>query len=290
MDAAPAVPRRLAQLADASGAFRAVLCDVWGVVHNGLIAFPAAVDALRAFRQTGGVVLMVTNAPRPRSWVLAQLDDLGVEDNAFDDLISSGDVARTLLGERQGTRIYHLGPDRDLPIYEGLPIDLVSVDQADIVSCTGLFDDETETAEDYDPIFRRMAAARLTMICSNPDLVVERGDRLVPCAGALAERYRVLGGEAVIVGKPHAPIYEQALARINERASANVASEAVLAIGDGAATDIVGADRSGMATLFISSGMRFTDGEPGDFGRPDRVAAYLGQHQTSADYFMPTLK
>lgn len=288
MDAS-ATPRRLDRLSEISGSFRAVLCDIWGVVHDGITPFPKAVDALRACRRAGGIVMLITNAPRPRDSVVEQLDEIGVDRDSYDDLVTSGDVARATLGERSGARIYHLGPDRDLSIYDDLEIELTELNRAEIVSCTGLFDDETEIAADYDPTFAEMKRRGLTMICSNPDLVVERGDRLIPCAGAMAARYRERGGEAVVVGKPYAPIYDQALARIRERAGSDVTAADVLAIGDGAATDISGAGQAGMPALFISSGMRATarDAAVDDAGE---VAAFLASHKATARYFMPRLR
>jgi len=285
---APLSLRRLARLSEISGLFRAVLCDVWGVVHNGLVPFPMAVDALRAFRRTGGIVMLITNAPRPHDSVIGQLDAIGVGRDAYDDLVTSGDVARATLGARAGARIYHLGPARDLSIYDGLAIDLTELRNAEIVSCTGLFDDETESVTDYDPLFAEMKQRGLTLICSNPDLVVERGDRLIPCAGAMAARYRELGGEAVIVGKPYAPIYAEALARIGGLAGADIAAADVLAIGDGVATDLPGAEAAGMPALFVSSGMRADHNAACDDA--GAVAAFLADHKTTTRFFMPQLR
>jgi HAD superfamily hydrolase (TIGR01459 family) len=283
-----ASPQRLAGLSDIASSFRAVLCDVWGVVHDGLMPIAPAVGALTAFRRSGGVVILITNAPRPRWSVIEQLQEIGVAMDCFDDVISSGDVARAVLGEHDGARIFHLGPARDHPIYDGLPITLSDLATADLVSCTGLFDDETETAEDYDPMLTEMAARTLSMICSNPDLVVERGNRLVPCAGALAARYRQLGGDAVVVGKPYAPIYQQALARIAALAGEPIEPGNVLAIGDGAATDVVGANQAGLPCLFVSSGINAI-GPKRESPNGDGVAALLEQHGAEAAYHMARL-
>jgi HAD superfamily hydrolase (TIGR01450 family) len=276
-------PARLSGLSKIAPSYRAILCDVWGVIHNGLEPIRSAVEALTAARRSGRIVMLITNAPRPLGSVVEQLQEIGVDLECFDDLVSSGDVARSALSERGGARIFHLGPPRDLPIYEGLPIELTELASADIVSCTGLFDDETETAEDYDPIFQDMLTRRLRMICSNPDLVVERGDRVIPCAGALAQRYRALGGEAVVIGKPHPPIYTEAIARIARMAGVSVPPADILAIGDGAGTDIVGANRAGMDALFVASGIN-TNAEGGQ-----HIADVLASHNAEARYFMPRL-
>jgi HAD superfamily hydrolase (TIGR01459 family) len=282
-----ASPQRLAGLSEVASSFRAVLCDVWGVVHNGLVPALPAVDALRGFRRSGGVVMLITNAPRPRWSVIEQFREIGVAEDCLDDLISSGDVARAVLGERAGARIFHLGPARDLAIYDGLPVTLSELGGAELVSCTGLFDDETESAEDYDPMLLEMASRGLAMVCSNPDLFVERGDRLVPCAGALAARFRQHGGNAVVVGKPYAPIYQEALARIAALAGESIARSQVLAIGDGAATDIVGANQAGLPCLFVSSGLGGTG--PNE-GSSNGVTAVLERHGAEATYHMPRLR
>ena len=170
----------------------------------------------------GGKVILITNAPRPKADVIAQLDRLGVPRAAYDDVITSGDAARHVLAARRGVKLYHVGPERDLPIYFGLPVEFADEDDCELVSCTGLFDDENETPDDYRESFADWQARGVPMLCVNPDIVVERGDRLVWCAGALAERYRERGGETIIVGKPYAPIYDTALARLEELAGAAV--------------------------------------------------------------------
>ena len=208
-------PPRIAGLSRISADYRALLCDVWGVIHNGIAHFPAAATALKNFRAGGGHVLLVSNAPRPNAVVVDQLDRFGVPREAYDGVLTSGDVAREFLAARPGLKVLPIGPERDNPIYDGLPIELVREDDAGFVACTGLLDDDTETPDDYAAQLRRLAERRLPMLCINPDIVVERGDRLLWCAGALAERYAALGGEVVMVGKPHAPIYRTALARLS---------------------------------------------------------------------------
>ena len=284
-----ASPRRISGLSEIALPFRAILSDVWGVVHNGLGPFHDAVEALTNYRQSGGIVLLISNAPRPDWSVEEQLDAIGVDRACYDGLITSGDVARAKLSERPGTRLYHLGPDRDLLIYQGLNVELCDLDSAEIVSCIGLVDDESETAGDYDPLLAEMARRHLGMICANPDLVVERGDRLLPCAGALAARYQTLGGEVTIIGKPHPPIYEQALAAIGELAGEQISADQVLAVGDGAGTDITGANRAGITALFIASGIHAGEYEVGVAGEFDAVARLLRSHAAEASSFMSRL-
>ncbi len=282
-----APPDVVSGLSAVASRYAAILCDVWGVVHDGTAPFAAAVDALTRFRAGGGIVILVSNAPRPAWSVRDQIDRLGVDRAAYDRIVTSGDVTRSLLDRHRGARLYHLGPGRDLPLYQGLAVELSDLESAQIVSCTGLVDDETETAEDYDPLLAALAARNLPMICANPDLVVDRGGRLIPCAGALAVRYRTIGGRTEVVGKPFARIYDVALAAIAEVLVAEVDRERVLAIGDGAATDIKGANEAGLASLFITSGIHA--GDYGSAADPERVRAVLGRHGARATGMMPRL-
>lgn len=265
-------PPMVGGLADVAPLYRALLCDVWGVVHNGAHAYRTATDALTQFRDGGGRVILITNAPRPREAVIEMLDGLGVPYQAYDDVVTSGDTARALLAARPGVRLYHVGPDRDLPIYMGLKIAFSDPEACELISCTGLFNDENETPDDYLESFKLWHERGLPMLCVNPDIVVERGNRLVWCAGALAQRYREIGGETIVVGKPFAPIYDAALARLAEIAGHGFERSAVLALGDGVDTDIRGANGQGIDALFV------TDGIHGDvFGgrdKPDLAAVH----------------
>jgi HAD superfamily hydrolase (TIGR01459 family) len=235
--------------------YDAVLSDVWGVVHNGVAATPAACDALKRFRAQGGTVILLTNAPRPGEVVVKFLDRLAVPRDAYDGIVSSGDVTRAVMSARSGRNVFHLGPERDLPIFDGLGLNFVSLQQADYVVCTGLRNDETETAESYRQELGAMRARNLTMVCGNPDLVVERGDKLVYCAGAIADLYSELGGDVIYAGKPHPPIYRQALDRIAETRGRALDLSRVLAIGDSVRTDLTGASRMGLDCLFVTAGI-----------------------------------
>ena len=237
-----------------------LLCDVWGVVHNGLEAFPAACDALRRFRASGGTVILITNAPRPGAAVRRILDRLSVPREAYDAIVSSGDVTRGVVESRLSQRIFHLGPERDLPIFAGLEIRFAAAETADYVVCSGLFDDTRETPDDYNGLLAAMRARSLFMVCANPDIVVERGETLVYCAGALADAYAEMGGEVLYCGKPHAPIYESALghaARV--RGGEQPPLNRVLAIGDSIRTDLKGAAMFGIDCLFVVSGVHAAD-------------------------------
>jgi HAD superfamily hydrolase (TIGR01459 family) len=247
-----------------------VLCDVWGVVHNSIVAVPTACEALARFRAQGGTVILITNAPRPGAAVLHQLDGLKVSREAYDGVVSSGDVTRGLIAGRPGECMFHIGPDRDLGIFAELDVRFAPAAVADYVVCSGLFDDDIETPDDYRALLATLRARNLFMICANPDLVVERGDRLVYCAGALADRYHSLGGEVLYAGKPHRPIYDDALALAAKRRGHRVALDRILAIGDSVRTDLKGATTLGVDCLFVTAGIHAE--ELGSRDKPDAGA------------------
>lgn len=299
MDAAvqsPPPPRRevavLPGLEPVADRYDLILCDVWGVLHDGVTAHRAASEALRRFRAEGGRVVLVSNAPRPASAVIAQLDGLGVPRAAYDAVVTSGDLTRGLIEARRGEIPHHLGPERDRPLFDGLDLRLGALDEADYVVCTGLLDDEREGPEDYRPILDTMRSRHLLLVCANPDLVVERGDRLVPCAGAVARLYEESGGPVFYAGKPHRPIYERAIALgVEAGGGAPIRRERVLAIGDSLRTDIAGAAAAGLASLLVADGIHgeelgraselLEQGSPGlawlarQAHRPDAIVAAL---------------
>jgi HAD superfamily hydrolase (TIGR01459 family) len=239
-----------------------VLCDVWGVVHNGIAAYEAASDALIRFRAKGGRVVLVSNAPRPGSAVAAQLDGFGVPRAAYDAIVTSGDLTRASVEERIGKVLHHLGPPRDLPIFEGLPVRFGSIEEADYVVCSG-FDAEDEgheSVEEYRSRLEAMLRRSLWMLCANPDLVVERGDTLIPCAGAIALAYETMGGEVYYAGKPHRPVYEQAIATAARLAGLEtIPVDRVVAIGDAIRTDIAGAAAFGIDSVLVARGIHAED-------------------------------
>jgi HAD superfamily hydrolase (TIGR01459 family) len=276
--------QRAAGLRDFAGDYDSLLCDVWGVLHNGVSAFPRAVEALSRFRTNVGPVVLLTNAPRPSHAIRAQLRSLRVDDDAYDAVLSSGDVTRGLIAARPGVKLYNIGPERDLSLYEGLDIALALEDEAELVCCTGLVDDTTETPEHYRPLLSRLAARGLTLICANPDLVVDRGGTLVYCAGALARLYVEIGGEAVLIGKPHPPVYDAARRLIGE-----LGGQKCLAVGDGLPTDIAGAWGNGFPVLFVTGGIHAADFGPHDAPDPERVKMRLEAEGLGAIAYMPAL-
>jgi len=244
--------RNASQLAESYDGW---LCDVWGVIHNGVCAYEDAVHALQAYRGQGGYVALITNAPRPSSAVIPQLAALNVPANAYDTIVTSGEVTRIAVEESSATKVYHFGPEKDFALLEGLKTPLVELDAADAVLLTGPMENEGETVETYIPFLRDLKERGLPMYCANPDLVVQRGDELVMCAGALAKAYGELGGEVVIAGKPNKPIYDVAHRQINEAAGREISRDRLLAIGDGLPTDVKGAHSQGLDVLFLTGGI-----------------------------------
>lgn len=275
-------------LAPLAERYDVVFCDVWGVLHNGVRAFPDAVSALQAARAAGKIVVLLTNSPRPREGVAEQLALLDVPVDCYDRIVTSGDVTRRLIAEGP-RRVFHLGPDRDLELYDGIDVELAEEFEAQAVVCTGMFDDD-ETPEDYTQMLERFRSRNLPFICANPDIVVERGDQMQWCAGALARDYGQMGGRTQVAGKPHRPIYEAAIAAASEVAGRNIDKAAALAIGDGVLTDVKGAVDNGIDVLFISAGIHA--GEYGAAHAPDpmQLTGFLEKHGYRPVAVMPYLK
>ncbi|WP_428032960.1 TIGR01459 family HAD-type hydrolase [Ancylobacter sp.] len=232
-----------------------VLCDIWGVLHNGVAGSPAAAQALMRAREGGATVILVSNAPREPEGVARILDGFGIPRTAYDAIVTSGMVTTALLAGKPGLRMWHLGPQRDLGIYKGLDLTLAPFEEAELIVCTGLFDDTVETPDDYADTLKAARARDLPFICANPDIVVERGGDLIWCAGAIAEAYAELGGQVVFCGKPHRPIYETAFATAAQLRGAPVERARTLAIGDALRTDLAGALGFGIDCLFVAAGI-----------------------------------
>ena len=268
--------RFIERLRDLVDGIDVVLSDIWGVVHNGLEAFPDACEALHKYRSRGGTVILITNAPRPADSVQRQLRKLGIAETTYDAIVSSGDLTRHYVADHPGRKVFWLGPQRDSSIHRGLDPVLAPLQEADYIVCTGLLDDETETAEDYRGMMMQARERKLTLICANPDIVVERGDRLIYCAGAIAELYRELGGEVIFYGKPHRPIYERAIELAAEWRGRAVQLKRVLAIGDSVRTDLAGAHGFGIDCLFVTRGIHAEDFEGIDQLDPATVKELFG--------------
>jgi HAD superfamily hydrolase (TIGR01459 family) len=248
-------PRLLSGLSEIAADYDAAICDVWGVVHNGREAYFAAIDAMRRFRERCGPVVLLSNAPRPGEGVRAMFDRLKIPHDFYDGIVTSGGAARDDLARRtadgRSLPLVYLGPPRDHPLFEGLNVKLTGADEAELVLCTGFYDDEKEAPDDYRALLESFKARNLPFLCANPDIVVQRGDRLIYCAGAIAQLYETMGGDVVYYGKPYPPVFSAALAEAKKRGEVKKA----LVIGDGLETDIKGANRVGLDAVFIAGGI-----------------------------------
>ncbi|UPH71538.1 TIGR01459 family HAD-type hydrolase [Abyssibius alkaniclasticus] len=281
----------IASLGDIARRYDVLLCDLWGCLHDGIHPFPDAVAALQAFRTAGGRVVLLTNAPRPEAAVRAHLNAMGVPTDCYDVIVSSGDAAQeAMLAGLVGDKVFHIGAKADENFFTTFSDDIVQritiarvpLDQAEGVICTGLADDRVETPDMYREVLLGAKARGLKMICANPDIMVDKGENRLYCAGALAALYEEMGGEALYFGKPHAPVYELARRRLAAMDGKLPVDERMLCIGDGIATDVQGGMAEGLETLFITGGLAGPD-IPLENGMPDAAAlqAYLARHQQS---------
>ena len=283
-------------LRDLAPSYDVILCDVWGVIHNGKQHFAPACAALKRFREGGGVVVLVTNAPRPFPPILEQLDRLGVPRDTFDDIVTSGDVTLALVAAHGEAPLHHIGPERDKALFSiltnlhGVNPPRVPLAEASYVVCTGLFDEYSEKLEDYDARLASMKARDLEFISANPDIVVHVGDRELWCSGAIAERYEKLGGRVLQAGKPFTPIYERAMDLAAKLRGARVEKSRVLAIGDGMRTDIAGAARFGVDALFIAAGIHRGDLEEAGALDPAMLERFLANANSRPKAALGALK
>jgi HAD superfamily hydrolase (TIGR01459 family) len=281
-------PRPLPGLSQIADQYDVLLCDVWGVIHNGRARFPAACDALARFAAKRGPVILISNSPRPALAVESQLDELGVPRDAWSSFITSGDATRALLAERAPGPAWRIGPDRDNVLYEGLGLEFAGPAEAAFITCTGPVHDEVETPEDYRADLAVAAGRGLTMICANPDRVVHRGDRLIYCGGALADLYGQLGGEVIMAGKPAPAIYKLCLEEAEKRTGKP--DPRILCIGDGIPTDVKGAAQQDLDCLFIAGGIHGLETAGAEGGMDaDKVGALLQGEDAKAAYAMMAL-
>ncbi|HEX8570566.1 MAG TPA: TIGR01459 family HAD-type hydrolase [Caulobacteraceae bacterium] len=278
-------PTLINGLSDVADRYDAILCDVWGVVHNGRESWPEACEALTRFQETRGPVVLISNAPRPSKAVTAQLQQLGVPHAAWSRFVTSGDATRAALAERAPGPVWVIGPPRDEALFEGLDLQRSGPGEAAFICCTGLVNDDVETPEDYVERLRAPASRGLEMICANPDRVVQKGDSLIYCAGAVADVYAGLGGRVIMEGKPYAPIYELAL-----REAGDPDRRKVLAIGDAIATDVKGASDQDIDCLWVAEGIHTAElaNDRGDLD-PAKAETLLSREGARARYLAPRL-
>ena len=269
--------------------YDAVLCDVWGVLHNGRRAYPAACAALQRFRAAGKHVVLITNVPKPRGPIPGQLDHAGVPRDAWDAIVTSGDAIRAELALRAPGPMYKIGPDDyDRTLWEGLGLATAPLSSAKFFAISGLNRDD-ETPADYADTLREARSHDLELICANPDIIVQHGDRMIWCAGAIARDYEAIGGKVIMAGKPFAPIYDLAYRELEGVAGKQIDKARILTIGDGVPTDLAGAQAQGLDCLFIASGMHgealWTNGAID----AAKVDAALAQDGVRAAYAMTAL-
>lgn len=280
------LPHALTGLGDIAGDYDILLCDVWGVIHNGRESWPDACEALARFNREAGHVVLISNSPRPSHDVVAQLDGLNVPRESWRAFVTSGDATRAELAKRAPGPAWIIGPDRDWPLYDGLGLEVAKgAEDAAFISVTGPVDDNVETPEDYRERLSQGAARDLELICANPDRVVQRGDRLIYCGGSLADLYESLGGRVTMAGKPYAPIYDLALKEAEALLGKPVDRSRVLCIGDGVVTDVLGANKQNLDCLFIAQGIH-GDAARGEDNRidPEMAAELLKAETTYARY------
>jgi HAD superfamily hydrolase (TIGR01459 family) len=281
---AASAPRLISGLSEIAPDHDAAICDVWGVLHNGRERFDPAIDAMRRFRAARGPVVLVSNAPRPPEGVVALFDKLDIPRDFYDAIVTSGGEAREDLIRRTAggkrLKLFYLGPARDHPLFEGLNIELTEAENAEVVLCTGFYDDETETPDDYRDMLTTFRLRNLPFLCANPDIVVQRGDKLIYCAGAIARLYEKMGGEVIYYGKPYAPVFVAATRELHKTRAGN----RPLIIGDGPETDIIGANRAGIDALFIVGGIHGAL-----IDDPSAIAKLLTESGAHARALMPAL-
>ena len=253
--AEPSTPPLITHAGPLFESYDVLFCDVWGVVHNGRTAYVEGCAALRRFREHGGTVILVSNAPRTATVVADILASKDVPDNCWDAIISSGDLARNHSTERGFAEVHHIGPERDLDVFDNSGLTRVALDRASAIFCTGLIHDRRETGDDYRARLEPALVRALPFVCANPDLVVDVGGDLLPCAGAIAKVYEDMGGDVFWAGKPHAPAYAAAMDKASQLRDADVDRRRILAIGDSVRTDIAGAAAFGVDVLFIGQGI-----------------------------------
>lgn len=283
-------------LSEISDRYDALFVDLWGCLHNGVAALPDAVAAMQTYRKNGGTVVLVTNSPKPRAGVEPQLDKFGVPRDAWDTIASSGDSARSAMFRGVvGEKVYFIGDDRDLPFFDPIkvvedPVNItrVPLEEAEGIVCTGPFDAYADPDENR-ATFLYAKQKGLKLLCANPDIVVDRGEKREWCAGALAKLYTEMGGESLYFGKPHPPIYDLARRRLFALGK-DVPDANILAIGDGILTDIRGAQGEDIDSLFISGGLAAketkTDGQPD----PKALESYLNAEMSHPTYTIGLLR
>jgi len=268
----------LGQIADD---YDAMLVDIWGVVHNGRIPFVEAIAALERFREDRGPIVLISNSPRPSVAIPEQFDEVGVPHTFYDAIVTSGDATIDELARRAPGPAFKLGPDRDDRLYADMGMNFTELETAKFISCTGLFDDETETPDDYTELLGEARKLGLPLVCANPDIRAKRGEKLIYCGGAWAQAYEDMGGEVIYAGKPHDAIYRLSRTWLKEVSGYEIDKSRILAIGDNIHTDLLGAQNQNYDCLFVADGVHETN--------VDAVTDLLRKHGINVKYMLSSL-
>ncbi len=272
-----------------AGHYDAFILDLWGVVHDGTKPYPGALDCMAKLREGGKPLLLLSNAPRTNDFVSEFLESIGVPVDSYDHILTSGDMTRQVLKDRnydflqkKGLKFYQYGAEKDRGVDDGLDYERVyDINEADFLICTGLANDDVETPEEYRVLLTDSAALGLPMLCANPDLTVMKGDKILYCAGALAALYEELGGQVELFGKPYPTAYEQAMKKLGVSDPSRI-----LAVGDSMRTDIKGATGMKIDNVLVSSGIHADEWglAPGECPAEEQVRTISDLHG-----FEPTL-
>ena len=274
--------KEINKFSEVSEEYDALICDVWGVIHNGKELFSGINECLKNYMEKDGVIVLLSNAPRPANYVEEMLKKLGLERECYNDIITSGDITKKSLNDNLfGNNCFHIGPDRDLNIFDDTKVKRVDFNKADFIFVTGLFDDENEDENDYIDLLSQAKERGLTLVCANPDLLVQRGNKLIPCAGLISKKYEEIGGEAINIGKPFSPIFEEAISLINK--TKKIEKSRILVIGDGLETDIKGANLMGLDSLLVLGGLFSNNSK-------DKIIESIENKKIYPSYFVNELK
>ena len=247
-------PIKINNFSEIDEKYDSIICDIWGVIHNGQELFKSSIECLLKYKNIGYPVILVSNAPRPSGEIKVILKKMGLSEKCYDKIITSGDLTQKILNDGNlGSNCYHIGPDRDLNVFDGVNVERVDFDSADFIFVTGLYDDENENDESYLPLLQEAKKRNLKLLCANPDIWVQRGKDLIPCAGAISQKYQSIGGNSINIGKPFAPIFDEAVKQIKLISGRDANSTIV--IGDGIDTDIKGANNYNLDSLLTLGGL-----------------------------------
>jgi len=258
------------------GKYDAFFIDLWGVVHNGIKLYPGAIQVLENLKKLNKRFVLMSNAPRPAENVKKFLKQLKINKNLIDNVFTSGEAALISLKKNSyGKNFFHIGPQRDISLFVKFKNNRTALDKADFILCTGFFENHEKSLIYYKKLLQRYT--KIKMICTNPDLVVYRGNNQEYCAGKIAEIFESIGGNVIYYGKPYREIYDFCMKK----------KETILVIGDNIKTDIKGANNMKLDSLLITNGIHNKDFLNLPLKSYDKV---LKKYKTKTNYYQKVLK